>query len=132
MGIQTQCVVWTGPTASKGYGVRTLHGQRVYVHRLTVAAVHGWDAIKGKVVAHHCDNPPCYRYGHLFITDVAGNMADMDRKGRRGQRGPKSKLTADQISAIRSDKRRQVDIAATYGLGQSHVSRIQTGWSPSN
>lgn len=47
----------------------------------------------------------------------------------RGERSPRTKLTNSDVLAIRSDPRRQVDIAADYGIKQAQVSRIKLGTS---
>nr|WP_241736025.1 HNH endonuclease signature motif containing protein [Caulobacter sp. RHG1] len=44
----------------------------------------------------------------------------------RGQRYPHSKLTPDDVRAIRGDGRRQKDIASDYGVRQGVISAIKT------
>ena len=52
-----------------------------------------------------------------------------DELGKKPNRyygpNPNRKMTAEQIVAIRSDNRRQVDIAAEYGIDQTTVSDIK-------
>lgn len=38
----------------------------------------------GLVIAHRCDNPPCVRPDHLWLTTQAGNLEDMRQKSRQG------------------------------------------------
>jgi hypothetical protein len=63
---------------------------------------------------HHCDNPPCFLYAHLKLTDQAENLADASAKGRmfrptvRGELSPKAKITGEQVIEIRA---RQVHVA---------------------
>lgn len=45
----------------------------------------------------------------------------------RGEKHPQAKITLDEARRIRADRRRQVDIAAEYGIQQCHVSRIKRG-----
>ena len=84
----TPCREWQGPRNSAGYGNRytDVEGQRerVYMHRWVVAQIHGWEAIKERVVMHLCDNPPCYRYDHLRIGTQGENIRDAVAKGRKG------------------------------------------------
>lgn len=79
--LETPCREWQGARVA-GYGVRKINGKMVKIHRWAVAQVHGWDAIKGKVVMHRCDNPACFRYSHLEIGTNADNVRDMHAKGR--------------------------------------------------
>lgn len=38
--------------------------------------------IRGKVVRHRCDNPPCFRYDHLVVGTQGDNLDDMRSRGR--------------------------------------------------
>ena len=84
----TPCREWQGPV-SAGYGAKTHRGPEAYkagwvhMHRWVVAQIDGWDAIKGKIVMHTCDNRRCFRYDHLRIGTPADNSADMVAKGRQ-------------------------------------------------
>ena len=66
---------------------------------------------------------------HLFLGTKADNVLEMVSKGRqstsRGERNSFSKLTKQEILAIREDDRRQPQIAKDYGITQSHVSNIK-------
>lgn len=55
------------------------------------------------------------------------NMQSRDKAGHgpQGVRNPKAKLTPEEVSAIRRDQRRQVDIAADYAIDQTTVSNIK-------
>lgn len=67
---------------------------------------------------------------------AAENMADAVRHGtaiciRRGAAHPRTKLSVQAVSAIRTmaSSRRQVDLAAEFGCSQRHVSAIVRGES---
>ena len=131
MTIDTPCREWRG-TTRHGYGTRwEPEGKRLeYMHRWVMKKA-GHD-IKGKVVMHKCDNPPCYRYDHLMVGTQADNIADMRAKGRhndstsmRGEAHHQAKLTEDQVRAIRDDERRYADIAADYGLHRNSIGPIK-------
>lgn len=130
------CVEWSGSKDKKGYGQLRIGGKLVKAHRYAWSRVNG--AIpKGKVVLHMCDNPKCVNVLHLSVGTQLENVADMDAKGRRINNQPKgaangnSKLTDNDVRAIRCDNRRQVDIAKTYGIAQTVVSKIKLhqAWS---
>lgn len=126
----TPCTVWTGRLNSKGYGSVWDRGLRkmVLAHRQAMAQIVGWDAIKGKYVLHHCDNPPCINPEHLFIGTARENTADMTAKGRdRGRFLPRhGRFTDEQIETIRSDSRPARIIAPEYGVHHVTIHRIKT------
>jgi hypothetical protein len=128
-----ECLEFTGPRNEQGYG-------RVYVgsyrqalaHRVVWRHDHPGDP-EPRVVMHSCDNPPCVETTHLRGGTHAANSADMVAKGRnkpmRGEASGRAKLRTFQVEAIRglSDcGLTTVEIAAMYGVRQSHISRIVT------
>lgn len=126
----TGCIEWTGSSDTKGYGQLRIDGKLIKAHRYAVERAHG-PIPAGMVVMHVCDNPKCVNIDHLHVGSQKQNVHDMDTKGRRINMQPKgsengnSKLTDDDVRAIRRDTRRQVDIAATYGIAQTVVSKIK-------
>jgi hypothetical protein len=76
---------------------------------------------------HTCDNRPCFNPHHLYEGTAKQNARDMADRGRStaGESQPNSKLTDQQIRAIRSDTRPQRVIAAEYKIGQPLVSMIK-------
>jgi hypothetical protein len=96
------CWLWTGPTASLGYGQITIttkgRHRRTGAHR--VAYLLGTGKSLGPLDAlHRCDNPPCCNYEqHLFAGTQADNNQDKISKGR--WRGP-TKLTTTQVAEIK-------------------------------
>lgn len=123
------CLLWTGAVNRDGYG-RYNGGQ---AHRAALADHLGRALGPGLHACHHCDNPRCVRGDHLFEATNAENMADMVAKGRQrrpsGMASGRRKVSAEDVRAIREDRRPQYTIAAAYGLNQSQVSRIQSGRS---
>lgn len=89
----------------------------------------------GLVVCHKCDNPPCVNPAHLFLGTQDENMADMRAKGRqpdnRGERNPNTRLTPDDIRAIRASHHGKygdgMRIAREWGLSSAQVSKIVKG-----
>jgi hypothetical protein len=120
-----------------GYG-RTQHkGRQVLTHRLAFCQSRGVEpeAIKGLVIRHKCDNPPCINPDHLEAGTVADNMADMTARGRRvkGESVGNSKLTEQQIAEIKakyqpySKDANQYQLSKQYGVTQSEISMIVCG-----
>lgn len=126
-----------GQTKNRGYLQVILRdgGARcVGVHRLVASAFIG-EPLPGQHVRHLDGNKQNNRLENLAVGSAKENMADRERHGRtaRGERSGAVRITARQATDIRKRYRpgevRQVDLAAEYGLGQSHISRILRGES---
>ena len=120
------CIVWNRATTRNGYGRVSLRKKMYGAHRISFM-LHNGDIPHGAFVLHRCDNRPCINPAHLFAGTSEENIADMRAKGRhiRGQTVGTSKLTEEQVFAIRADQRSQYVIAAEYGVDQSAVSQIK-------
>lgn len=102
-------------------------------HRVSYELAYG-PIPDGLFVLHRCDNPPCVNPAHLWAGTRDDNTADMLRKGRQamnvGERSGCAKVSAEQVREIRrrhTDGALQKDIAASFGLEPSGVSRIVNG-----
>ena len=133
MAVTTPCREWQGPK-NQGYGIKWCGDVKRTdrVHRWVMAQIHGWDAIRGRVVCHHCDNPACYRYDHLFIGTIADNTADRDRKNRqaKGEESGRAKLTEQDVREIRANPPGHWELRATaraYGVHHMTIKAILDG-----
>lgn len=120
------CHEWIGHIDRSGYGKFYFDGKQDKSHRvaykLYVCAINEDDH-----VCHKCDNRKCVNPEHLFIGSSAHNVADMDKKGRRGTR---SKLTYSDVEKIKELiclRYSQRKIAELYNVHQTAVSRIKLG-----
>src|SRR6266576_4719205 len=124
------CWLWTGGTFKQRYGYGTFNLYRVDKERLHPTRAHRvayalWvrDIAPHEVVAHHCYNPPWVNPAHLWITDQAGNLADMRTKNRHA-----TKLTEAQVREIRARHdpklRNGARLAREYGVDTSTVHYI--------
>jgi len=124
------CWMWKASKNNWQYGWFMLDGRPHLAHRVAWRLTFG-EIPEGKLVCHHCDNPPCVRPSHLFIGTDAINAADRNAKGRtRGAAGSlnkHAKLSEDDVRAIRKASGTQAAIGLQFGISQQMVSRIKSG-----
>ena len=120
----TDCREIQGGRTAGGYGRITRDGKRGYLHRWV------WEQVNGPIppgmqVLHRCDNPPCFRYDHLFLGTQADNMHDMFSKGRRPSpqqahcRSGRHELTDDNLYVHPKDGKREC-LACRYEREARH------------
>lgn len=130
------CREWPGSRSPKGHGrIRWGASGYIAVHRLVWMAAHGdvpeVDGKPGQVL-HRCDNPPCFRLSHLYLSSHADNMRDRALAGNYrqvfGEANGMHKLTEDQVRDIRwlyeDQGWLQDKIAESFGITQVQVSSI--------
>lgn len=120
-----ECWIWEGYTNSDGYGQLSVEGKTTGAHRIAVRAV-GHDPTD-KVVRHTCHNPSCVNPQHLELGTQRKNVQDMVDAGRqaRGERNGNSKLSADQVRAIRASDRSPKELARKYPTSVRNVRAIR-------
>lgn len=131
MSQHLNCDEWPGAKNDRGYGVKTVNGKTVYVHRLAYCEHNHLDLedIAGLKVRHSCDNPPCRNPEHLLLGTQTDNMRDMANRRRH----PKHRMSDDELVAIRAEYVRgskehgQPALAKKYGFSQTHISRTIQG-----
>ncbi len=134
------CWRWTGALNNNGYGlfwVGAKWGGYKLAHRVSWI-IHFGPIPIGKVVCHHCDNPPCPRPDHLFIGTDRDNIDDAIAKGRmivpHGEKHHAAKLTADIVVEMRQlaseGRMSQRELARRYDVDHSTIKRVLngTGW----
>lgn len=124
------CWPWLGSKNAKGYG-------RIRRGRTNARVTHLSLELDGRprpdqslVAMHLCDNPPCCNPTHLRWGSVSENIKDAVAKGRWGRKGeasPMSKLTNQDVVAIRSSTMMGRDLARKYGVAASRISEIRNG-----
>lgn len=131
MALETdECILWLY-ALSKGYGAVWYNGSSKLVSRLALERGVG-PAPEGKPYALHkpevCHNPACFNYRHLYWGSDMDNAADRTADGteNRGEKQGRSKLTGEQVRAIREDGRPQQLIAEDYGVNNAHISMIKS------
>lgn len=122
------CWNWTGDKDRKWYGLYQVPSHiagkeskvKCRAHRLSWVLHHG--PIPADLhVLHRCDNTRCVNPDHLKLGTNADNIEDAVRRGSR------SRLSDDEVRAIRASADPHPDIAAKYGITRSTVSKIKRG-----
>lgn len=137
------CILHTGSFRSgTPYGVVQHLGGQQYAHRVAYVKHHGLALIdiKGKVVRHTCDNPPCINPEHLLLGTHSDNMKDMWSRGRgtnlpprmANEDHPQCKISDVGVAQIRKlaaagIPRKELQIMS--GLSKTQIQRIVTGGS---
>jgi len=129
VGGRDECWLWLGCKLRTGYGRVNINNQVHLAHRIAFSLNSGNVEVEGEI-AHSCDNPPCCNPNHGFLTDHAGNVRDMDRKGRRvitrGESVNTTKLSETQVKSIRLEYRRGngAELGRKYGVTGGSIGRI--------
>lgn len=124
------CWPWRGFLDEGGYGHMAVKGQTIRAHRLAYMLMFG--KIPGGLnICHKCDNPACCNPKHLFVGTTAENNVDRARKGRsadrRGERGPRAKLTSESVWEMRGLRERGTTyskLSKMFGVSPSVVRRV--------
>ncbi|WP_418134573.1 HNH endonuclease signature motif containing protein [Bacillus velezensis] len=80
-----------------------------------------------QVVMHKCDNPSCFNPDHLEVGSHADNVQDKVQKNRqcRGVTNWSSKLTEEEVIAIRQDTRSHIAISKDYNVNRATIGQIK-------
>lgn len=124
------CQPWTASVDEWGYGRFRVHGKNRHAHRIAWEIANSQSA-GGWVVRHRCDNPICVNPEHLELGTVADNNRDTVIRGRhtpvRGPRSKKSRLTEEQVRAIRASTLGTSALGRMYGITPQSVHSIRIG-----
>jgi hypothetical protein len=128
------CWLWTAYRMKSGYGNFRTPLKHELAHRVSYRLFNG--ELDKRDVMHKCDVPNCVNPEHLALGTRLENMQDAKRKGRMsvGQGHGRSKLTDEQVNLIKKSSKLQKEIAAEFGITQSHVSCLKSGkkWQNQN
>jgi hypothetical protein len=129
------CWEWQGYRQKRGYGIIGEMKRQILTHRCSWALTYG-PVPDGKMVLHHCDNPPCVRPNHLFLGSQKDNSDDMIAKGRnrqpRGENSAHAVLTEDDVRSIRAwvvSGAKMAEVATLYGVSLGCICHIIAGRS---
>lgn len=128
------CWLWVGKRSAKpgyygSFNVGGTNAKTVRTSRFAFELTNG-PIPDGLDVLHTCDNPPCVNPAHLYLGDAMRNSRDAVERGRmrKGNRHPWSRLTEDDVRAIRSSstgkRGEQLVLARRFGVGRGNISAI--------
>lgn len=129
------CLIWPYFRDCNGYGQLSGYGRTRYVHRLALEATNGLPSREDDEASHTCGKggDGCCNPKHLKWESRSENLMRRVEHGtdNRGERHPMSKLTEEDISAIRSLRGQETmrETAKRFGITSGHVSAIQNGFS---
>lgn len=131
------CLTWPYFRDEHGYGRMAYKGRTSYVHRVALEIQCGEAPAPDSEASHTCGNgrDGCCNPKHLKWESRSENLMRRVDHGtdNRGERHPMSKLTEQDISAIRALRGKETmrETAKRFGVTSGHVSEIQNGssWS---
>ena len=125
------CWIWMGGTAGPGqYGNFSLDLKTVRAHHASYRFFSG-EIPSDKQVLHTCDVPLCVNPEHLFLGTHQDNMDDRGNKNRqaKGTRQHLSKLSEQDVLAIRSSNSNSRTLAKLYGVHQTTICDAKRGYT---
>jgi len=121
------CWLWTGSNNIDGYGIITFQKNRYLSHRFSWLLA-GNAIPEGHLIRHKCRNRHCVNPEHLETGTHQQNASDRIRDGTetKGNRNGKSKLTEEQVRAIRAnpDNKTNREFAKEYGVHNTTIADI--------
>lgn len=131
------CWLWQGRISKHGYGQVRYEGAYRQAHRLIYELRHKVRLTVIEHICHHCDNPGCCNWNHLFKGSAADNRRDAQRKGRlpRGSQQSQAKMTEEKVIKARqlykTGEYTQYKLAQMFSISESVMQRIlvKEDWS---
>lgn len=113
---------WGYPIVTNGKGGKS-RGHRM-AYRLLVGSIP-----PGAMVLHRCGNETCINPYHLYLGDAQQNARDRDLHGttKTAARLPQTKLSDEDVLAIRASGESCIQLAKRYGMSRSYIWCIRAG-----
>jgi hypothetical protein len=124
-----ECLPWPFRLTRTGYGYAVVGGVQKRASRWMCALAHGEPPTSRHEAAHSCGNPHCVNPKHLRWATPKQNSDDKRTHGTtiHGERNGKTKLTADDVRAIRAAPPDLNALMARYGVSKGCISKIRSG-----
>ncbi len=130
-----ECLTWPYARNAAGYGLASVHGTQSIASRWMCLLAHGEPKDATQQAAHSCGNGRwgCVNPRHLSWKTPVQNSADKLAHGTtiHGERNGKTRLTAEDVVAIRNAPADLNALAKKYGVSKGCISKIRSGqrWS---
>ncbi|MEQ6435759.1 HNH endonuclease [Comamonas sp. w2-DMI] len=113
---------WGYPIATNGKGGKS-SGHRL-AYRLFVGPIPN-----GTMVLHRCGNQGCINPHHLYLGNALQNALDRDLHGntKAAVQLPQTKLSDEDVRAIRASSESCTALAKRYGMSRSYMWCVRTG-----
>lgn len=124
-----ECLIWPFRKVKAGYGLAVVCGAQKRASRWMCILAHGEPPAPNFHAAHSCGNPPCVNPKHLRWASSKENSADKIIHGTEiyGERNGKTKLTAQDVLAIRKAQPNLKALMDRYGVSKGCISKIRSG-----
>ena len=123
-------IVTSHSKSAAGYAQYMVNGKTKYWHRKAYETFVG-PIPAGMFVCHHCDEPACINWEHLFLGTHSDNIKDAYRKGRVHPPSQRklSEQQAKEILARRNRGEGGSMLAREYNIAPQTVCNIYKGRS---
>lgn len=133
--MRSRCWVWSA-SLTGGYGVFGDGTRVVLAHRMSWEIHFKKKIPRGKFVLHKCDHRSCVRPTHLYVGTQRDNVNDAVMRGRvrgggaKGEKCHLAKLTAEQVTFIRSSNLTGTELARMFNVTHQAVyyARSKKTW----
>ena len=120
------CLIWTASYRVDGRPQFWFEGQMRLASR--VAFYLGYGVWPEHNACHHCDNPACVNYKHMFDGTQKENIQDMMTKGRGGgqfAKGHNAKIKEEHVEYILNSPKNNTELAKELGVTQPVICMIR-------
>lgn len=124
-----QCLIWPFARNAHGYAICDKNLGGAFAPTVMCRMAHGEPPTPLHEAAHSCGkgNLGCMNPNHLSWKTHAENMADTLLHGthNRGERNGMSRLTEDDVRAIRASTEHRAVLAKRYGISRTYVYQVR-------
>lgn len=126
------CLEWRGLVHTSGAPLGNVEGRKHLVRRWLWLKLTGVAPRRAGCVVSSCDNPLCVAPGHLLQVSrsvlLRGKPKSADARRRVAMtKRQASRLSLQDVAAIRASEEKGKVLDARYGLSEGHASQIRRG-----